>query len=909
MHPQSNHLNTSDPVAMHLLMETAMVDSKEFEVLSFEEIEALKRERASLQNRIEATRRKLALERKLRDAAQSLNRLYSPKGRGDREELGSDGSQRSPRKARKSILGNRSSSEDMLNRTDDEFAASKRKCEELAEELSGMETRSEELARRILQHTAGILQLTHKGLKKNLPRDGLPQSPESMASVNHKSMTHLDGLDDFDDRSFYRSLEPFDDYGGGNRKAELQLLEQTQKQLDHVNNRLRAMVLQADPNQRLGMPPPKEDASSSQQSGAQIQAHLEYLAQALETMEAAQSRTVQDAQQSVYDSEDRMDDINLRLHGMLQRTNSLAQSPIDLSPDSTGKNLQSQLSFSSLVLERLDRRVENLVEQKEILSRQIQQQRELNSKSDEQRDAQIMELTNELSNAKRHQAQYEQDAQNATDQIHLLMEQLDSSRQESVLLDQKRQSDDRKLLQAEKNAKKRAEDNLVKLKATLQAETDAKRRAEDALIKLRKTMQAEKDGKQRAEDSLIEYQRTMQEERESRGRAGDSLTELQRTLKTEKDSRGRAEENFSKLRGTLQAEKESRSKAEESLSKLRATLLTEQESRKRAEESLNKLQATLQAGNNAQRQINENISELQGSLQAEKEARKRAEDSLAQLQGSLQKEKDASRRADNTLSQLQETLQAEKDMARDLQGQLSEVQGDLDEAQIDKAQAEAEVEKCRNEIKDLESAVIRAQTDLIVVRAELDGAYGTRAQRAADVTMNPAVQKEMDELNDKNTSLQNEIKYLKTQDSGGDELKKKVAMLQKELKETIEDYEQMTKASIEFEKDREQLEASVDAMREKCEGLEGQLSEEKVKWLGMKSPGVHGPSSPSTSTMVLKNEFKKMMRDTRAENLKALRVRLPLCIKMTLLTRVNRPSKTKGESLRHLCALSRLNSY
>jgi septal ring factor EnvC (AmiA/AmiB activator) len=258
---------------------------------------------------------------------------------------------------------------------------------------------------------------------------------------------------------------------------------------------------------------------------------------------------------------------------------------------------------------------------------------------------------------------------------------------------------------------------------------------------------------------------------------------------------------------------------------------------------------------------------------------------------------------------LQATLQAEKDMVRDLQGQLSEVQGDLDEAQIDKAQAEAEVEKCRNEIKDLESAVVRAQTDLIVVRAELDGAYGTRAQRAADVTMNPAVQKEMDELNDKNTSLQNEIKYLKTQDSGGDELKKKVTMLQKELKETIEDYEQMTKASIEFEKDREQLEASVDAMREKCEGLEGQLSEEKVKWLGMKSPGVHGPSSPSTSTMVLKNEFKKMMRDTRAENLKALRVRLPLCMKMTLLTRVNRPSKTKGESLRHLCALSRLNSY
>jgi archaellum component FlaC len=284
------------------------------------------------------------------------------------------------------------------------------------------------------------------------------------------------------------------------------------------------------------------------------------------------------------------------------------------------------------------------------------------------------------------------------------------------------------------------------------------------------------------------------------------------------------------------------------------------------------LQGTLQAGNDAQRQINIDIAQLQGTVQTERDARLRAEASLAQLQGSLQLEKDAGRHADNTLTQLQETLQAEKDAARNLEGQLTEVQGDLDEAKIDKAQAEAEVEKCRNEIQDLESAVVRAQTDLTVVRAELDGAYGTRAQRAADVTKNPAVQKEIDDLNDKNTSLQNEINFLKGQDSGSAELKSRVDVLQKELKDTIEDYELMTKASIEFEKDREQLEGSVDTLRERCEALEAQLSDEKVKWLGMKSPGVHGPGSPTTSTMVLKNEFKKMMRDTRAENMKALRV-------------------------------------
>src|SRR5262245_28886564 len=35
-------LNVNDPVAMHLLVETAIDDSQEYEILSFEELEALK---------------------------------------------------------------------------------------------------------------------------------------------------------------------------------------------------------------------------------------------------------------------------------------------------------------------------------------------------------------------------------------------------------------------------------------------------------------------------------------------------------------------------------------------------------------------------------------------------------------------------------------------------------------------------------------------------------------------------------------------------------------------------------------------------------------------------------------------------------------------------------------------------
>jgi chromosome segregation ATPase len=111
---------------------------------------------------------------------------------------------------------------------------------------------------------------------------------------------------------------------------------------------------------------------------------------------------------------------------------------------------------------------------------------------------------------------------------------------------------------------------------------------------------------------------------------------------------------------------------------------------------------------------------------------------------------------------------------------------------------------------------------------------------------------------------------------GSEALQEKVKMLKQELTETIQEYEELTKSSVEFEREREQYESLIDNLRERCEMLETQLSDEKVRWLGVKSPGLmsrDGSQSETTSTMVLKNEFKKMMRDTRAESMKALRVR------------------------------------
>ena len=199
-----------------------------------------------------------------------------------------------------------------------------------------------------------------------------------------------------------------------------------------------------------------------------------------------------------------------------------------------------------------------------------------------------------------------------------------------------------------------------------------------------------------------------------------------------------------------------------------------------------------------------------------------------------------------------------------------------------------EADKARNEMQKFEGEMVRLQTELTVVRAELDGAYGTRAQRAAEVAQHPALIAEVAELKERNTSAEKELatnkaKYEAVGNSNA-ELTARVQTLQKELSETIGEYEVMTKSSIEYEKERESLETTIDGLRDRTEALETQLSDEKVRWLGMKSPGVAGDRDSNekgaTSTSVLKNEFKKMMRETRAENMRQLRVSLPRSLVM-----------------------------
>lgn len=834
-----------------------MGDSQQYEVLPIEETEHIKKQLVLLSTRIEGTKRKLVLESKLRDAAQSLNRLHSASSRDS--VLSASGNRH-----RRSAMGSRGSTSELLNRPEDDLVASTKKCEDLAQELWRLERRAQELQRRLLEHTAGVLQMTHKGyLTEDTPH---PITPNN---ANGREMKHfLHEALDFDDHSFYQTLETMLDLGSVEGKVDsldrteefarqTQFILETERRLEDLNQRLRdSITLASKQSQQLPTLPTRNSEDEGDPTDT-VHEQLTYLEKGFEVIQE-NNAALQNAKKSAHATEERLEDLNNQLHGMIARSKEQGSPPYPLPPNVSGENSGAQIGYLEKGLDIVEQtiqrltdaskgmssraatheeksghfetvlfglwdiltadeagtkkdgqtpdspkspstsehfsiqaisdkvqslyaRAKSLQEQKDILGRQIQQQRKLNSTSDAEKDAKFTDMTLELAQSKESMDSLNRKAKESRDELALMVERLDELEQDAVLREHQKETEESSTLQAEKDARILGEERL---NAELRAKHDAFQAEKAARIvteeRLNAELGAKHDAFQAERDARIEIEERLYSELQEKQ---DEIIKLQEELQDFKDDYGIA--NAESLARLAQSEK----------------------------------------------QIKDLSSQIR-SLNEDLEHRKACE------------------------AMLKESVEHKT----------------------------KEVETAHLEMENIESDMIRLQTEVTVARAELDGAYGTRAQRAAEVATNPAIQKELDDLAAKNSSLLTELAALKSQQenmSGVNvDMAQRVQVLQRELSETIGEYEIMTKSSLEFEKEREQLENLIDQLRDRCESIESELSDERVRWLGMTSPSSSGgrDSHPpgTTSTMVLKNEFKKMMRETRAENLKALRVNLLL---------------------------------
>lgn len=889
-HPQSSILlNINDPIQVHLLVELALWDAKEYEILSPEEVDDLKKQCQSLNQRIQTARQNLMIHSKYRDAARSVSKLYPDKKKS--VDL-NDAS-----KQKRGIFGNRNrSNSDQIREADLERAASEKKCEDLAAELWSLEKRLMEPENRLLKHTAGILQMTHKGAKISPGGDETrqdvipPGSPGSMYTYHNARNSPEVIEDEFDERSFYRQLDPLDlSFGafGMNQtletpstersKEHMQLISTTEQKLEDLNSALREVIIKANPDHEVSkksVPLAKTNLQGKPtQPGETLQSHLDYLEQGIAALDLEHSAAKRKADEVNASMEDTLEELNREVKGLLSPTHPELQEPPALTGQQTG--LREQLYYFQDIIASVE---EELTKAAEIVASPPMSKSKFGDS--DQMEVVLMGLWDIIQSGEEEiRKQKQERRQNWTASGRALENDSDTGSEmgdpnESFTL----QAFSAKVQLLYSSATKLKEHKKVlqrqiKQQRELNNTSDAQKDAE--LVSKQEELDLTKDLLKKTERNATDLQEQL----------SNVMTELMKAKQAgEMDSETQAKDS-----AALQEVQEQLANAHR---------LHEEELSNSHREASERIASLTNAHRNSQEQLTIAARDSQERIAGLATTNRNLEDQLAS----------ANKKIDRLELALQELEDDHGINSADVTSKLSGHEARIAELSTALAAAAttrvahenslrekdrllAEKEK---EVEDISMKVAELQTEVVIARAELEGAYGSRAQRAAEVASNPAIQREidamtsknkalqeqMDALHNKNFMLQGEIAALQAARSLGPakypETDGKIYELKKELEETIEEYEIMTRASVEWERERERLEGEIDKLREEREGLEGQLNDERVGRLGMGGSGGDGSVTPSglgvTSTTVLRNEFKKMMRDARAEGLRALRV-------------------------------------
>ncbi|CAK7270920.1 hypothetical protein SEPCBS119000_004332 [Sporothrix epigloea] len=811
--PQRSPLvDLKDPIQVHLLSETALSDSRDWVILSQEEVDDLKKQCQSLTQRIEQTQANLAIQSKYRDAAISMTKLYSPgkqrsTGGGDRDD------------------------NDGMREADEERLACEQRCEELATELFTLEKRIMEPQRRLFQHTAGILNLTHRAVARNksgngpqingLATNGIPGSPESMYTYSNgrESMELASGGDDvFDDRSLYLPIdqpsigftqEKSDQLHNANTRLqqecdqlraasdalrlELDALQKergerlpsvtdTERQIEDLNCRLRATIIQFNPTDYGGYDePPKINANGGGKAGSGLSLQIEYLSKSIEIVQQEQhSIATKAAQQAKVGAalaqfEGRMSAINKQL-GHLLPAASQSSMPLPSIPGADSTNsINDQLVWLEDILPTIESEISRAAEvaNASATSRQATQQV----------DAILMGLWDII---------------------------------QTGFADAQRQ---------------RNEHKASRMQVGLSGDTDEDDADDD--------MGSESLIDPNEIYSLQAFSAKVQWLYSQTTKLREQKSVLKRQIKQQRELNTKSD---------AEKDQELQDKAAELL--VAATALqnkaTELEQSQRvAEEAQDQLARALLDLNEAHDTIAQRDSEKALASQSVEQARSEETSKLLALESQC--------------SQLQAAVaKAEADVIG-LTAQLKEATQARDVAAANAEKVAKDLQARDSELEQLNAMVVELKTEATIAKAELDGAYGSRTQRAKDVAAHAK-------------SAENE------------ELQSQLDRMKQELASTLKEYEGLTKDAIAAEREKLDLEGQLDdalaakvaleadarATREKLEAavtsLKEQLDAEKLK-----VAPTSGSGNSRAGASMLSEQFRATMKEERRKFQEELR--------------------------------------
>ncbi|KAJ7068733.1 Up-regulated during septation-domain-containing protein [Mycena amicta] len=154
--------NSRDELLLSLLASEAVVDSRDFEILTSEEVEDLKKEQETLVSRQTAMSKKLTLDTKMRDAASSLSRVNASRQNGSKQ-------------------------------SEEKLEVANKRVEATERELVRINDRANEITRRLLEHRAGVLSHSVRTMERKMAPDNNNDSGYNTPSGALRSPTGSSG--------------------------------------------------------------------------------------------------------------------------------------------------------------------------------------------------------------------------------------------------------------------------------------------------------------------------------------------------------------------------------------------------------------------------------------------------------------------------------------------------------------------------------------------------------------------------------------------------------------------------------------------------------------------------------------------------------------------------------------------
>jgi chromosome segregation ATPase len=928
--PQSSALvDLKDPVQVHLLTETALSDSKVFEILSPEEVDDLKKQMQSLSMRVDQARANLAIQSKYRDAAISMARLYSPSK--------ADGK-------RRSLLGNRLS--DSAKEAEMEKQASERRCEELATELFSLEKRLMEPQKRLLQHTAGILQMTHRASSKKSGQvppgpmmNGIPGSPESLYTYTNTRNSMEIPSDDLDfDRSLYMPLDKADGPAARPRKntieipmkspireqnAQLRELREEVERFKEENER----ILEENIQLKTAEQQLRQEHTRARDEVSRLQSREQQLMD--EHARATEENTrIRGDTSRMADEASRLRDADSRLRAIEQQMNAETDA---LRARSAGQ--LKAVSDTEAKLEGLNRKLRDVIVAFNPAKNAGFGNPGASSGSGETLTSQLAYLENGLATAAEEQRTYVSTASASLDQMEESLDQTTMRVQalarqvQSVL-----QNSDASLPAPPEGSLGEQLEYLEEAFETVGSELS---RAASASAKKQSIEQVDavlmglweiiQSGY-----AEIEQQRAARQQNRAAGQGGDDDEDL-----SSNEFEGFANETYSLqafstkvqwlyaqatglreqkfiLQRQIKQQRELNNRSESEKDKELAARSDELE---RTQNLLDDAQAQLQQVvadmDTLQKTTAANEAAASSTTKASQDALQSRAARITALETSLNEAQSRLATAEASTAAAQSQLTESNTARAAIQAELATLQTKLkttaeaaEAASAEAAQLQDSLKSKDDELEQMNTMVVELKTEVAFAKAELDGAYGSRKQRAAEAAA-------------------------LTNSSQSEELNGQIVRLRAELENALRDLEEITRESIGAERERLEIEGKLDevmgvkaelegevaGLRERLGKVQEELDRERLRvgGGGGAAPAAGGAAARvGAGASMLSEQFRGVMKEERRKFQEELKVGFLLHAfpdslwfwwKANFL--VCRKSKRNGERWRRSCVRSR----